>query len=153
MIEIVTVTDFPTLILRHRGKVRDMYEIPGYPEMLLMVATDRISAYDVVMDDAIPGKGKILTDLSLFWFELLGDIIENHLITANVDEYPEACRPYRKELLGRSILVKKTKPLTIECIVRGYISGSFWSAYKKEQCVMNADGPVKDSWVFDCREI
>ena len=127
----VLTTDFPTLILKHRGKVRDMYGIPGHDDKLLMVATDRISAYDVIMDDAIPGKGAILTELSLFWFDLLGDIVENHLISADVDNYPEICRPYAKQLQGRSMLVKKTRPLSIECIVRGYISGSFWSAYKK----------------------
>lgn len=132
MSEIVTTTDFSDLILVSRGKVRDMYAIPGYPDILLMVATDRISAYDVVMDDPIPGKGEILTKLSLFWFDLLGDIVENHLITANVDEYPEICWPYREQLRGRSMLVKKAEPLTIECIVRGYISGSFWSAYENE---------------------
>lgn len=142
MDEPVEVTDFPALILKHRGKVRDMYEIPGHDDVLLMVATDRISAYDVVMDDAIPGKGKILTQLSLFWFELLSDIVENHLITADVDEYPEICWQYQKELRGRSMLVKKTKPLTIECIVRGYISGSFWSAYKKNTTVCGFRLPV-----------
>lgn len=131
----VITTDFPELILKHRGKVRDMYEIPGHEDKLLMVATDRISAYDVIMDDAIPGKGAVLTELSLFWFDLLGDIVENHLITADVDQYPEQCQPYAKQLQGRSMLVKKTKPLSIECIVRGYISGSFWSAYKKDTVV------------------
>ena len=131
----VITTDFPALILKHRGKVRDMYEIPGHDDKLLMVATDRISAYDVIMDDAIPGKGAVLTELSLFWFDLLGDIVENHLITADINQYPEECRPYAKQLQGRSMLVKKTKPLSIECIVRGYISGSFWSAYKKDPVV------------------
>ncbi|HBI17536.1 MAG: Phosphoribosylaminoimidazole-succinocarboxamide synthase [Candidatus Moranbacteria bacterium GW2011_GWF2_34_56] len=138
---VVTVTVFPTLILKHRGKVRDMYEIPGHDDVLLMVATDRISAYDVVMNDVIPGKGEILTKLSLFWFELLGDIVENHLITANVDEYPVECRPYADQLRGRSMLVKKTKPLTVECIVRGYISGSFWSAYQKDTTVCGFNLP------------
>lgn len=138
----VKVTDFPNLILKHRGKVRDMYEIPGRDDILLMVATDRISAYDVVMDDAIPGKGEILTQLSLFWFDLLGDIVENHMITADVRQYPEVCHPYAEELRGRSILVKKTRPLTIECIVRGYISGSFWSAYKKDPVVCGFHLPI-----------
>jgi len=131
----VITTDFPELILKHRGKVRDMYAIPGHEDKLLMVATDRISAYDVIMDNAIPGKGEVLTELSLFWFDLLGDIVENHLITADVDQYPEVCRPYATQLKGRSMLVKKTQPLSIECIVRGYISGSFWSAYKKDPIV------------------
>lgn len=135
MTQPVTTTDFSGLQLVHRGKVRDMYAIPGHDDKLLMVATDRISAYDVIMDDPIPGKGAVLTKLSLFWFDLLGDIVENHLITADVEAYPEACRPYADQLRGRSMLVKKTKPLTIECIVRGYISGSFWSAYKKSNVV------------------
>jgi phosphoribosylaminoimidazole-succinocarboxamide synthase len=132
---IVKTTDFAGLNLVHRGKVRDMYALPGFDDMLLMVATDRISAYDVVMDDVIPGKGEILTRLSLFWFDLLADIVENHLITADVDAYPAVCRPYADELRGRSMLVKKTRPLPIECIVRGYISGSFWSAYQKDTTV------------------
>lgn len=131
----VKTTDFADLTLVHRGKVRDMYSLPGHDDKLLMVATDRISAYDVVMDDAIPGKGEILTRLSLFWFDLLGDIVENHLITADVEAYPEVCRPYAGQLRGRSMLVKKTRPLPIECIVRGYISGSFWSAYRKDTTV------------------
>jgi phosphoribosylaminoimidazole-succinocarboxamide synthase len=135
MIQPVLTTVFPNLVLKHRGKVRDMYEIPGHADKLLMVATDRISAYDVVMNEAIPGKGVVLTQLSLFWFNLLEGIVENHLITAAVDEYPEICRPYAEQLSGRSMLVKKTQPLLIECIVRGYISGSFWSAYQKNPLV------------------
>ncbi|EKE21050.1 MAG: hypothetical protein ACD_7C00369G0005 [uncultured bacterium] len=140
---IVKTTDFPTLNLVHRGKVRDMYGIPGYTNTLLMVATDRISAYDVVMDDAIPGKGKVLTRVSLFWFDLLDGIVENHLITANVEEYPAVCQPYADQLRGRSMLIKKAKPLTVECIVRGYISGSFWSAYEKAPITEGANGPCK----------
>ena len=135
MTEAVIQTDFEGLNLVHRGKVRDMYTIPGHDDKLLMVASDRISAYDVVMGDAIPGKGKVLTKLSLFWFDLLGDIVENHLITADVDQFPEACKPYKDILEGRSMLVVKTQPLSVECIVRGYISGSFWSAYKKDTTV------------------
>ena len=135
MSEAVIQTDLDGLNLVHRGKVRDMYEIPGHDDKLLMVATDRISAYDVVMSDPIPGKGKVLTGLSLFWFDLLGDIVENHLISAEVAEYPEVCRPHREILAGRSMVVHKTAPLPVECIVRGYISGSFWSAYKKDTTV------------------
>ena len=131
MSDAVIETNFSGLNLVHRGKVRDMYEISGHDDKLLMVASDRISAYDVVMSSAIPGKGKVLTSLSLFWFDLLGDIVENHLITADVDQFPELCAPHRDVLKGRSMLVHKTKPLPVECIVRGYISGSFWSAYKK----------------------
>ncbi len=135
MTDAIVTTDLPDLKLVHRGKVRDMYSIPGHDDKLLMIATDRISAYDVVMNDAIPGKGKVLTQLSLFWFELLGDVVENHLISADVNEYPEVCRSYEQQLQGRSMLVKKTAPLTIECIVRGYISGSFWSSYQKDSNV------------------
>jgi phosphoribosylaminoimidazole-succinocarboxamide synthase len=122
-------TEFNNLELIHRGKVRDLYQVE---DMLLMVATDRISAFDVVMEDPIPNKGKVLTRLSLFWFDFLGDILPNHLITADVDKYPSACQPYLKELRGRSMLVKKAEPLPIECIVRGYLSGSFWKAYQKD---------------------
>ncbi len=128
-------TECPELTLLHRGKVRDMYEIPGHEDKLLMVATDRISAYDVVMDDPIPGKGRVLTQISLFWFDLLSDIVANHLLTADVDEYPEVCRQYRDQLEGRSMLVRRTEVVPIECIVRGYLSGSFWKAYQKDTTV------------------
>ena len=122
-------TEFKNLELIHRGKVRDLYQVE---DKLLMVATDRISAFDVVMDYPIPNKGKVLTRLSLFWFDFLGDILPNHLITADVDKYPSVCQPYLEELRGRSMLVKKAEPLPIECIVRGYLSGSFWKAYQKD---------------------
>lgn len=125
-------TDFTGLHLLHRGKVRDLYEVE---DKLLMVATDRISAFDVVMNDPIPGKGRVLTQLSLFWFDFLRDILPNHLITADVERYPAACRPYHEELRGRSMLVKKANPLPVECIVRGYLSGSFWKAYQKDTTV------------------
>jgi len=128
----VIKTEFKGLNLVHRGKVRDLYEVD---DKLLMVATDRISAFDVVMDDPIPNKGKVLTELSLFWFDFLDDILPNHLITADVGKYPSACQPYLEELRHRSMLVKKAKPLPIECIVRGYLSGSFWKAYQKDTTV------------------
>jgi phosphoribosylaminoimidazole-succinocarboxamide synthase len=112
-----------------------MYAIPGHDDKLLMVATDRISAYDVVMDDPVPDKGRILTRISLFWFDLLGDIVDNHLITAEVSEYPALCQPYAEQLAGRSMLVRRTQPLAVECIVRGYLSGSFWSAYQQNPTV------------------
>jgi len=128
----VIKTEFKGLNLVHRGKVRDLYEVDN---KLLMVATDRISAFDVVMDDPIPNKGKVLTELSLFWFDFLGDILPNHLIAADVGKYPSACQPYLEELRHRSMLVKKAKPLPIECIVRGYLSGSFWKAYQKDTTV------------------
>lgn len=130
-----TSVELAGLVHVHSGKVRDMYAIPGHDEMLLMVASDRISAYDVVMADPIPGKGAVLTSLSLFWFALLDDIVENHLLTPVVEEYPEVCCQHKDYLQGRSMLVKKSTPLPVECIVRGYISGSFWKAYQKNTTV------------------
>ena len=138
----VTRTDLTELNLLHRGKVRDMYEIPGHEDKLLMIATDRISAYDVVMEEPIVGKGKVLTQISLFWFDLLSDIVPNHLITADVDQYPEICHQYRDQLEGRSMLVRRTKVMPIECIVRGYLSGSFWSAYQKDTTVCGFELPA-----------
>jgi len=135
----VSKTNFEGLQLIHRGKVRDLYEVE---DKLLMVASDRISAFDVVMDDPIPNKGLVLTRLSLFWFDYLRDIIPNHLITADVVKYPAVCKPYRDVLRGRSMLVKKAKPLPVECIVRGYLSGSFWSAYKKSNVVCGVELPL-----------
>jgi phosphoribosylaminoimidazole-succinocarboxamide synthase len=124
---IVIRSDFNELDLVKRGKVRDVYEVDGN---LLIVASDRMSAFDVVMDDPIPDKGRILTAISIFWFEKLGPVVENHIISTNPDEYPERCRKYRDELKGRSMLVKKARPLPVECIVRGYISGSGWLEYQ-----------------------
>lgn len=128
----VTETNFADLKLIHRGKVRDLYEVE---DKLLMVATDRISAFDVVMSDPIPDKGAVLTGLSLFWFDYLQDIVPNHLISADPTDYPAVCAPYLEQLKGRSMLVKKAKPLPVECIVRGYLSGSFWKAYQKDTTV------------------
>ena len=130
--EPVTETNFPGLTLVHRGKVRDLYDLG---DCLLMVATDRISAFDVVMAAPIPSKGAVLTQVSLFWFDYLKEIVPNHLLTADVNQYPPACAPYRQQLAGRSMLVKKAKPLTVECIVRGYLSGSFWKAYRENPVV------------------
>ncbi len=125
---IVYKTDIKGVKLLHRGKVRDLYELD---DAILMVATDRLSAFDVVFKEPIPEKGKVLTQLSLFWFNRLKDLVPNHLIESNVDGFPEILKPYKEELKGRSVLVKKAKPLAIECIVRGYISGSGWKDYKK----------------------
>jgi len=119
-------TEFAGLKLSSRGKVRDNYELDGN---LLIVATDRISAFDVVMPDPIPGKGKILTGLSAFWFKKMEDLVDNHLISVNVRDFPMQCRPYADVLDGRSMLVKKAKTLPVECIVRGYLSGSGWKDY------------------------
>jgi len=142
MNDAVTSTDLTDLNLLHRGKVRDMYEIPGHEDKLLMIATDRISAYDVVMDDPIVDKGKVLTQISLFWFDLLSDIVPNHLISADVDQYPDICHQYRDQLEDRSMLVRRTKVMPIECIVRGYLSGSFWSAYQKNTTVCGFELPT-----------
>ena len=128
----LTSTNFPDLKLINRGKVRDLYDLG---DALLLVATDRISAYDVIMNEPIPHKGEVLTKLSLFWFDLLKDVVPNHLISADPDEYPAECLPYKEDLRGRSMLVRKAEPLPVECIVRGYISGSFWSAYQENTTV------------------
>jgi phosphoribosylaminoimidazole-succinocarboxamide synthase len=128
----VSETNFEGLNLLKRGKVRDIYDLG---ENLLMVATDRISAFDVVMPDPIPDKGVILTQISLYWFEVMKPIIENHLVSADVNEFPSACQPYAETLRGRSMLVKKTEPLPIECVVRGYISGSGWKSYQESGSV------------------
>ena len=140
----VIETNLEALNLIKRGKVRDIYDLGDY---LLMVATDRISAFDVVMPNPIPDKGKILTQISLFWFEIMKPVLPNHVITANVDDYPEICRPYAEVLRDRSMLVKKAKPLPIECIVRGYISGSGWKDYQTSGgvCGIKLPGGLKES--------
>jgi len=119
-------TVFPDLNLLRQGKVRDIYDLG---DALLMVATDRISAFDVVMPSPIPGKGRILTQMSRFWFEMMEGLIPNHLITADVKRFPEACHPYIDIIRDRSMLVRKAEPLSAECIVRGYLSGSGWKSY------------------------
>jgi phosphoribosylaminoimidazole-succinocarboxamide synthase len=125
-------TEFSDLKLLNRGKVRDIYDLGN---ALLMVATDRISAFDVVMSEPVPDKGIILNQISLFWFDVMRQIVPNHVISGNVDEFPETCKPYADHLAGRSMLVKKTEPLSIECVVRGYISGSGWKSYQETQAV------------------
>lgn len=126
--EIILETNFPDLKLAKRGKVRDVYEIGGF---FLIVSTDRLSAFDVIMSQGIPNKGKVLTKISEFWFNKTKNIIRNHLITTFVDEYPEECQKYKAQLEGRSMIVKKGKVIPIECIVRGYISGTGWNDYQK----------------------
>jgi phosphoribosylaminoimidazole-succinocarboxamide synthase len=121
-------TKFPELNLLKRGKVRDMYDLG---DSLLMIATDRLSAFDVVMPDPIPDKGIILTQISLFWFEMMQSLVTNHVIISNVDDFPSICQPYADVLRGRSIVIKKTEPLPVECVVRGYISGSGWKSYQE----------------------
>ena len=125
---IILQTDFPALKLRNRGKVRDIYE---FDDALLIVASDRISAYDVVMAQGIPFKGKVLTQISEFWFSQTSDIVPNHLISTIVYDFPSACKQYWRELEDRSMFVKKTNPLLVECVVRGYLSGSGWQEYKE----------------------
>jgi len=137
-------SDFPDLKLVTRGKVRDVYEVD---DKLLIVASDRMSAFDVVMDDPIPDKGKILTRISLFWFKLLERFVENHLISADPRDYPEPCPKYQEVLRGRSMLVKRATPLTVECIVRGYLSGSGWSDYRStgSVCGISLPNGLKES--------
>ena len=132
-------TEFPELNLLQRGKVRDIYDLG---DTLLMVASDRISAYDVVMPDPVPQKGEILTRISLFWFKIMESIVPNHLISSDVDEYPAVCRPYADILQGRSMLVHKAKPLPIECVVRGYITGSGWQSYQETGAVCGIQLPA-----------
>jgi phosphoribosylaminoimidazole-succinocarboxamide synthase len=136
--DVLIQSDFSDLKLVKRGKVRDVYEVDGY---LLIVASDRMSAFDVVMDDPIPDKGKILTQISLFWFEKLHSIVENHIVSTDPDNYPEKCRKYAEELEGRSMLVKKADPLPIECIVRGYLSGSGWLEYQAKGSICDIPIP------------
>lgn len=130
--EYVLETDFKDLKLLKRGKVRDVYDLDN---ALLMIATDRISAFDVIMNNPVPGKGIILTQISLFWFEAMKDLVPNHVISSDVNEYPAVCRPYAEKLHGRSMLVRKTEPLPIECVVRGYLSGSGWKSYQENYSV------------------
>lgn len=125
-------TDLLGLSLKARGKVRDIYDLGN---SLLIVATDRISAFDVVMEEPIPEKGKILTQISAFWFEATKDIIPNHLISTDVREFPLQCAPHKELLEGRSMWVRKARPLPVECIVRGYLAGSGWNEYLKTGAV------------------
>ncbi len=124
--KVVYQTDFSGLELTSRGKVRDIYDLG---ETLLIVATDRLSAFDVILPNGIPGKGKILTAISLFWFDLLKEVIPNHLVTADLSEFPETTREYGDVLEGRSMIVTKAEPFPIECVVRGYLAGSGWKEY------------------------
>ncbi len=126
--DVMTRSDLTGLKLVKRGKVRDVYEVEG---ALLIVASDRISAFDVVMDDPIPGKGEILTRISIFWFKELERIVPNHLLSSDPADYPEPCQRHAAQLAGRSMLVRKAEPLPVECIVRGYLAGSGWQEYQQ----------------------
>jgi phosphoribosylaminoimidazole-succinocarboxamide synthase len=141
---VVVTTDFKDLTLVSRGKVRDIYEVG---DALLIVATDRISAFDVVLPTAIPCKGKVLSQLSAYWFEVLSGIIAHHLISTEVKEYPSVCRKYEAMLKGRSMLVKKADPLPVECVVRGYLAGSGWGEYQKSGaiCGITIEKGLKES--------
>jgi len=132
-------TEFAELQLYARGKVRDLYSVG---EFLLLVATDRISAFDHVLGSGIPGKGKVLTQLSLFWFDLLGDIVPNHLISTRVEDYPREVAQYAEELRGRSMLVARAQMFPVECVVRGYLSGSGWKDYQATGAVCGIPLPA-----------
>jgi phosphoribosylaminoimidazole-succinocarboxamide synthase len=121
-------TDFPDLHLHASGKVRDVYQLDN--DRLLFVATDRISAFDYVLATGIPHKGRVLTQISLFWFDFLSEIVPNHLITADVEKYPQGLGKYADQLRGRSMIVQRAEMFPVECVVRGYISGSAWKEYK-----------------------
>jgi phosphoribosylaminoimidazole-succinocarboxamide synthase len=125
-------TDLDGLTLHRRGKVRDVYEIG---DELLIVATDRISAFDYVLGSGIPDKGKVLTQLSGFWFERMGDLVPHHLISMEVEQFPAAARAHADQLRGRTMLVRRTEPVPIECVARGYLSGSGWKEYQQSGCV------------------
>ncbi|MDZ7268125.1 MAG: phosphoribosylaminoimidazolesuccinocarboxamide synthase [candidate division KSB1 bacterium] len=125
---LILQTDCPALKLLGRGKVRDIYDLD---EHLLIVATDRISAFDVILPQGIPHKGRVLTRISAFWFRQMADLIPHHLISTELADFPASCRAYREQLEGRSMLVHKTRPLPIECVVRGYLAGSAWSEYQR----------------------
>jgi phosphoribosylaminoimidazole-succinocarboxamide synthase len=139
---VVWETDFPGLTLLSRGKVRDLYEVGAD---LLLVATDRLSAFDVVLPTPIPDKGRVLTQLSLFWFETLRDVVPNHVLSGS--EFPATTKAFREQLTGRSMLCRKTRPVPIECVVRGYLAGSGWKDYRStgEICGVNLPPGLHES--------
>lgn len=138
MNRVVMQTDLPGVKLLKRGKVRDIYDLG---DQLLIVASDRISAFDVVMPNGIPDKGKILTQLSRFWFEQTADIILNHFISTDMEDFPANIQPYREQLEGRSMLVCKAEPLPVECVVRGYLAGSGWKEYQQHGAICGVTLP------------
>jgi len=139
MPEVVTTTNLEGIELLRRGKVRDVYQLDSH---LLIVASDRISAFDCVIPNGIPHKGAVLTQISRFWFERLADIVPNHLVTTNVDEFPAQLAPYRDTLAGRSMLVRKADRLDVECVARGYLIGSGWVDYQESGAVCGIDLPA-----------
>lgn len=129
---VLVSTELPRVRLHSRGKVRDLY---AFDDTLLIVATDRISAFDCVLPTAIPGKGKVLTQLSVFWFEFLSDLTKSHFLTADATRFPEEVQESRAELQGRSMLVRRAEPYPVECVVRGYLAGSGWKEYGENRSV------------------
>ncbi|MEW6109354.1 MAG: phosphoribosylaminoimidazolesuccinocarboxamide synthase [Nitrospirota bacterium] len=144
MEKVITKTEMPDIKFLRKGKVRDIYDLG---DCLLLIATDRISAFDVVLPNGIPGKGRLLTQISIYWFRQMEDIIKNHLVATEVDEYPVQCHKYREQLEGRSMLVKKARPMPVECIARGYLSGSGWKEYRENGtvCGMKLPEGLKES--------
>jgi phosphoribosylaminoimidazole-succinocarboxamide synthase len=138
-VPVITSTTLPGIERVASGKVRDVYAIGGN---LLIVATDRISAFDCILPEGIPGKGRVLTQMSLFWFEFLRNVVPNHVITADVDAYPSELLPHRDQLEGRSMLVKRCRMEPIECVARGYVSGSGWKDYKKTGAICGIPLPA-----------
>ncbi len=136
---VVLETNLDGLTLARRGKVRDVYDLGDH---LLIVATDRISAFDYILGSGIPDKGKVLTQLSAFWFDHVGDLVPHHVVAVDVDRFPAVTKPHREVLRGRSMLVKKTEPLPVECVARGYISGSGWKDYKQTGAVCGISLPA-----------
>ncbi|HTQ58202.1 MAG TPA: phosphoribosylaminoimidazolesuccinocarboxamide synthase [Bryobacteraceae bacterium] len=136
---IILNTELPGIEKHARGKVRDVYRVDG---QLLIVATDRISAFDYILPTGIPDKGRVLTQLSIFWFDFLRAVTPTHFVTANVDEYPAALRPFRDQLAGRSMLVKRAEMVEIECVARGYLSGSGWKEYRAQGTVCGIPLPA-----------
>jgi len=145
---VILQTDFPDLHLHASGKVRDVYQLDN--ERLLFVATDRISAFDYVLATGIPHKGRVLSQMSLFWFDFLSDIVPNHVITADVAQYPQALQKYADQLRGRSMIVQRAEMFPVECVVRGYISGSAWKEYQATGKVCGIDLPpgLRESEAF-----
>jgi phosphoribosylaminoimidazole-succinocarboxamide synthase len=139
LLDAVVQTDFPELELFASGKVRDVYRLDG--EHLLFVATDRISAFDYILATGIPQKGRVLTQMSVFWFEFLRDLVPNHMVTTDTDKYPAVLRKYTGQLQGRSMMVMRAEMFPVECVVRGYISGSAWKEYKSTGAVCGIQLP------------
>lgn len=137
--EVITDTEFLGIPLFRRGKVRDIYEVG---DNLLIISTDRISAFDVIMDEGIPGKGNVLNELAAFWLDATRDVIENHLVSTDMGDLPADLLPFRERLQGRSMIVVKAEPLPVECVVRGYIAGSGWKDYQQTQAICGIPLPA-----------